>query len=84
MRIMKHAEVLRLLQISSKAGPHATLLRRRVHTDENKVRVLNSFIHIRREEQVAATCLADNILEARLVDGQIEVRVVPGINSRLV
>ena len=45
---------------------------------------MDAFIYVKREKQVATACLANNIMEARLVNGKLEVRAVPCIYSRLI
>jgi hypothetical protein len=73
-----------ILEIGSRPCTNTALLRRGVDADKDEVGLLNGTIDICREEQVAATRLADDILQSGLIDGKLEVRAVPGIDSRLV
>ena len=73
-----------LLEISRETSTNTALLGGGVDTDEDQVGLLNALIDIGGEEEVAATGLSDNILESRLVDGKLEIRAVPGIDTSLV
>ncbi len=73
-----------VLQISSETGSNTRLLGGSVHGHEDKVGLLNGLVDVRGEEEVAVPCLADDILETWLVDGELEVGAVPRIDSGLV
>lgn len=73
-----------VLEIGGKASANARLLRRRVDTNEYEVRLADTLVYVRREEQVAAARLADDVLQARLVDREIKVLAVPRVDARLV
>lgn len=73
-----------VLEIGGEPSTHTALLRRRVDADEDQIGLFNRLVDVGGEEEIAATCLADNILQTRLIDGQGEIRAVPGINTRLV
>lgn len=73
-----------VLEISGEPCAHTALLRGCVHTDEDEVGLFDTLIDIGREEKVASACLTDNVFEAWLIDGQVELGTVPGINTSLV
>jgi hypothetical protein len=72
------------LEIRRKASTDTALLGRGVNTDEDEVGLLNPLVHIGGEEEIAASRLTHDLVEARLVDGKVEVRAVPSIYSRLI
>ena len=72
------------LEISGETCTNTALLCRGVDADKNQVGLFNALIHIGGEEQVAASSLADNFLESGLVDGELEIRTVPCINTGLI
>lgn len=73
-----------VLEIRGKARADAALLGGRVDADKDEVRVLDALVDVRREEQVAPPALAHDVLQPRLVDRQLEVAAVPGVDARLV
>lgn len=75
---------LNVLEVGSKTSTNATLFGRRVDADEDEVCFLDSFVDISRKEEVASTALADDILEARLVNGKVEILAIPGVDTALV
>ena len=77
--IQKHA-----LEISSKSSADTALLCGCVDTDEDEVSLFNALIDIGRKEEVATARLTDNVFKTWLIDGQIEFRAVPGIDTSLV
>ena len=72
------------LQVCAEACTDTALLRRRVNGDEDQVGLLDSLVDVRREEQVLAASGPHDIFEAGLVDGQVEARAVPRVDTRLV
>lgn len=75
---------LDVVQVGSESSTETTLLSRGVNGDENQIGVGDSLVNLGREEQVSASAFSDNINQSRLVDRQVEVLVVPGVNSGLV
>jgi hypothetical protein len=75
---------MEILEISGKAGTDTALLRRGVDGHEDELRLPDALLDVGREEQVAAAACPNDVLEARLVDGELEVRAVPRIDTRLV
>ena len=72
------------LEIGSKTSTDATLLCGSVDTDENKVRLLDGTVYVRREKQVATTCFFDDIVKAWFIYGQGVAGAVPGVDPSLV
>src|ERR1700761_4010379 len=72
------------LEISCEASTHTTLFSRRVNANEDEVRFSNALVNLSRKEQVAPARLSNDIFETRLVDGQLEILVIPRIDPRLV
>ena len=70
--------------ISSEAGTNTTLLRRGVHTHENKIGFKDCLVDVGGKEEITATSLPDNFNETRFINWQLIVRGVPGIDSCLV
>ena len=66
-------------QVGGKAGSHARALCGRVDRDKDEVCLNDCFVNLCAEEEVDASLLLYNLLEARLVDGQ-GVRV-PGCDA---
>ena len=81
-----HGRLLKVdaLEICSKSGSHSGLLGGSVHRDENQVRLTDTLVDVGGEEKVAATAAANDILKARLVDGEIEVGAVPRVDAGFV
>ena len=73
-----------VLEIGGEAGTDTRLLGRGVDGNENEVGLANALVDIGGEEEVAAARLADDVLEAGLVDGEVEVGRVPRVDTRLV
>ena len=73
-----------VLEIGGEPSTHTALLRRRVDADEDQIGLFNPLVDIGGEEEIATACLADNILQTRFIDGQGEIRAVPGIDTRLI
>lgn len=57
-----------ILEIGCEAGTNTTLLRWCVNTDEDEIGFPDALLNIGREEQVASSCLANNILKTWLVN----------------
>jgi hypothetical protein len=72
------------LEVSSEAGTDTALLGGGVDADEDQVGLLDALIDIGGEEEVAATSLSDNVLKTGFVDGKLEIRAIPGIDTSLV
>jgi len=62
-------ESKRVLEIGSKASTNARLLCRGVDADENEVRLLDGFVYVGGEKEVATTCLFDDVVKAWFIDG---------------
>ena len=45
---------------------------------------MDVFVYVGREEEIAPASLADDVVEARLVNGKGKVRAVPGVDALLV
>lgn len=73
-----------VLQIRSNPCTDAGLLRGRVDRDKDQVCLLDRTINIGGKEEVAAAGLADDVIEAWLVDWQGEISRVPSIDAGLV
>ena len=73
-----------VLEIRSKPGPDARLLGGSVHGHEDEVSLQDGLVDVCGEEEVAAACLPDDLLEAGLVDGEAKVVAVPRVDARLV
>ena len=73
-----------VLEISGKPSADTTLLCGRVDADEDEVSLINAFIDIGREEEVATARLTDNVFKTWFIDGQIEFWAIPGIDTSLV
>lgn len=73
-----------VLEISRKTCTNARLLRRCVNRDKNKIGLLDPLVHVCRKEQVAPAGLTYNVLEAWLVNRELEIYAVPSINTFLV
>ena len=73
-----------VLEVSSETGPDARLLGGSVHGHKYEVSLPDGLVDVGREEEVAAACLTDDLLEARLVDWELEVGAVPRIDAGLV
>jgi hypothetical protein len=76
--------VVYALEISRESSTDTALLGGGVDTDKDKIRLLYALVDVCREEQVTTTSLADNVLEARFIDGKFEVRAVPRIDTGLI
>ena len=72
------------LEVGCIASTDARLLCRCVDTDENEIGLLDRLVYIGRKEEVASTCLLDDINETGFVNGQRIVAAVPSINPSLV
>lgn len=74
----------RSLEISCEACTNTALLGGGVDTDEDEVGLHDSLVDFSGEEQVATATFADDVFETRLVDGELEILVVPCIDTSLV
>jgi hypothetical protein len=72
------------LDISRRACPDATLLGRRVDADKDKVGLLNRLVDVCGKKEVASACFSDDISKAWLVNRELKIGAVPGIDARLV
>jgi hypothetical protein len=72
------------LEVGCIASTHARLLCRGVDADENEIGLLDRSVYVGRKEEVAATCLLDDLDKTRFVNGQLIVAAVPRINPSLV
>ena len=72
---------LPVLEIGCAARPPPEHLRRRVDADEDDVARSDAALDIRREEEVPATHLPDDVLQARFVDRKIVAGRVPGVDT---
>lgn len=70
---------LYLRKVGSHTSAHTRLLGGSVDRDEDEVSLLDGGINVSGEEQVLATAIKDNLLEARLIDWEL-VRV-PSSNA---
>ena len=73
-----------VVQVCGETSAETTLLGRGVNGNEDQVGFGDSLVDFSGEEQVSASALLDNVDQSRLVDGKVEVGVVPSINSGLV
>ena len=73
-----------ILEIGSETCSNATLLGGRVDADEDEVGVLDAFVHIGGEEEIAVAGLADDIFEIGLIYWKFEFRVVPSVDAVLI
>ena len=72
------------LEIGGEASTNTRLLGRGVDGDKDEVSLTDALVDVGREEEVPAACLADDVLQARLVNGEVEVGGVPGVDTGLV
>ena len=73
-----------VLEICSKASADTALLCGRIDTDEDEVSLLDALVDVGGKEEVAASAIAHDVLEARFVDRELEVGAVPGVDACLV
>ena len=73
-----------VVQICGETSAETTLLGRGVDRDEDQVGLFDSLVNFRREKKVSTSACLDDINESRFVDREVEVRVVPSVNSGLV
>ena len=73
-----------VLEIGGEAGTDTRLLGGCVNRDEDEVCLTDTLVDIGGEEEVATAGFADDVLEAGLVDGEVEVGRVPRVDTRLV
>lgn len=82
MRYMHN--IANLLEIGGESGTDTRLFGGCVDRDKDEVGLLDAFVDIGREKEVAAARLTHDVLEAGLVDGKSKVFAVPRVNTRLV
>ena len=73
-----------VVQVCGETSAETALLGGGVDGDEDQVGFGDSLVDLGGEEQVSASALLDNVNQSGLVDGKVEVGVVPSINSGLV
>lgn len=73
-----------ILEISRKPSTNTALLGRRVDADKNEIGFVDRFVDISGEEEVAPTGFSNDVLQARLIDGELEVLAVPSIDPSLI
>ena len=72
------------LEIGGEASTNTRLLGGGVDGDKDEVSLTDALVDVGREEEVPAACLADDVLQAGLVDGEVEVGGVPRVDTGLV
>ena len=72
------------VQVSGETSTETRLLGRSVDRDKDQVGLGDTLVDLGGEEQVPASASLDNINETGLVDGQVEVGVVPSVDTGLV
>jgi hypothetical protein len=70
------------LEICRPTGSLAEHLGWRVHADEDNICFVNMAVDIRGEEKILSPCLADNFVQARLIDRKLIG--LPRCNTRLI
>lgn len=75
---------LDVVQVGGETSTETRLLGRSVDRDEDQVGLGDTLVDLGREEQVPTPASLDDVDETGLVNGEVEVGVVPGVDSGLV
>lgn len=75
---------LDVVQVGGETSTETRLLGGGVDRDEDQVGLGDTLVDLGREEQVPTPASLDDVDETGLVDGEVEVGVVPGVDTGLV